>query len=345
MAVIKNRQLSLDTQVEKRESPWHAIGGIVCRLPSERSRGEGRMGFCIDLASAWANGERRARTCFRSTLTLGLSGGLLVGMVSLAASTATAADWRVYTSAGLGYSAAEGSADGRIIDNGGGQFPLGGSDTDVSPLLGGAVGLAVPMDQIAPIELPFGWRLPEWDVRAEIEAVGLRSYQFKTDPIQPGSQTAGPILTDLDTWSVMGNFWLDVPLRGLYKPISWTSARLFGRWRLRTLKKALDRTTLDMGVGVGVAHLDTTTTESGTRGTGDDYNFAWQAGVGLGYQLTDRVNLSLGYRYIDPGTAKYQLSGNGVDPNENSFFELDTDIHEARAAIRVDVWDFASPWR
>jgi opacity protein-like surface antigen len=296
------------------------------------------MGFGIDFGSAHKTGDR--------CLPTGLRVLVVLGVLWLLAPAATASDWRVYVSAGLGYSAAEGSADGRItLNNGGGLFELGGSDTDVSPLLGGAVGVAIPMDQIAPLELPRGWRLPDWDVRAEIEAVGLRSYQFKTDPIQPGSQTAGPILTELDTWSLMTNFWLDVPLRGLYKPISWTSARLFGRWRLRTLKQVLARTTLDMGVGVGMAHLDTTTTESGTRGTGDDYNFAWQAGVGLGYQLTDRVNLSLGYRYIDPGTAKYRLSGNGVDPNENSFFELDTDIHEARAAIRVDVWDFASPWR
>ena len=55
------------------------------------------------------------------------------------------------------------------------------------------------------------------------------------------------------------------------------------------------------------------------------------------------MNLSLGYRYIDPGTAKYRLSGSSV--LQPSFFKLDTEIHEARATLRVNAWYFASPWR
>jgi hypothetical protein len=264
----------------------------------------------------------------------------LAAVVLLVLALPASAEWRIYTSADLGYSVSKGEADGQVEFANGLTVPLGGNDTDVSPFLGGAIGLAIPMDEIASFEMPRGWRLPDWDVRAEIEAIGLRNYKYKTDSIGANS---GDLLTELDSWSVMSNFWLDVPLRGLYRPISWTSARLFGRWRLRWLKHALDRTTFDLGGGVGVANLDVDTQESATNGSGDEYNFAWQVGAGFGYQLTDRVKLAVGYRYLDPGTAKYRLKEGGVQ--QDSFFELDPEIHEARATLRVNVWDFDVPWR
>jgi hypothetical protein len=37
------------------------------------------------------------------------------------------------------------------------------------------------------------------------------------------------------------------------------------------------------------------------------------------------------------------LSGDGALPG--SSFEIDPEIHEARATLRVDLYDFASPWR
>jgi len=211
---------------------------------------------------------------------------LAVGLLALP--RAAGADWRIYTSGDLGYSISKGEASGQVVIAQ--TIGLGGSSTDVSPLLGGAVGLAVPMDEIAPIELPRGWHLPSWDVRGEIEAVGLRNFKYTTDPIVTNE---GRIVTEIDCWTVMGNFALDVPLRGLYRPISWTSARLFGRWRLRTLKEILDRTTFEVGAGIGVASLDAKTQESQTRGRETAYNFAWQAGGGFAYSLTDRVSLTL----------------------------------------------------
>jgi opacity protein-like surface antigen len=273
-----------------------------------------------------------ARTGLRA---LAMALGALAGMAQPAS-----ADWRLYAAGDLGYSVSEGSASGEVEI--GPTFDLGGDDTAVSPLLGGAFGLAVPMDEIAPLELPRGWRLPDWDVRAEIEAVGLREYKYSTDPIVTGE---GKVQTKLETWSLFTNFSLDVPLRGLYRPISWTSARLFGRWRLRTLKLILDRTCFSPVAGIGVANLDAKTQEAVTNGSEEVYNFAWQAGAALGYRVTDRVVLSLGYRYIDPGTAKYRLRDGGVPQDSDSFIKIDPDIHEARASVRVEFWDFASPWR
>ena len=266
--------------------------------------------------------------------------GLGAAVIAILLAAPAAAEWRVYGAADLGFSVSKGKASGEVeIAQ---IFTLGGSDTDVSPFIGGAVGLAVPMDEISAWELPRGWRLPDWDIRLEAEATGLRDYKFTTDSIAP---TSGPIQTELKSWSVMSNLWIDVPLRGLYRPISWTTARLFGRWRLRTLKHFLDRATFVPGVGIGVASLDVKTREDQTRGSREVYNFAWQAGAGLGYQLTDRVNLGIGYRYFDPGTAKFRLRGGGVPAGSDSFFKFNPEIHEARATIRVELWDFASPWR
>ncbi len=261
--------------------------------------------------------------------------GLAASVIALLLAAPATADWRIYVSGDLGFSVAIAEASGQVDI--GGIRPITGEDTAVSPSLGGAVGLAVPMDEIAAWELPRGWRFPDWDVRLEAEAIGLRNYKFLTDRL---ALMTGSIPSEIDSWTVMTNLWVDVPLRGLYKPISWTTARLFGRWRLRTLKQVLDKTTFVPGVGVGVAYLDAKAQEDLTRGSTETYNFAWQAGAGFGYQLTDRVNLGVGYRYLDVGSAKFAFTGGGV---AQGFMKLDPEIHEARATLRVEVWDFASP--
>ena len=54
----------------------------------------------------------------------------------------------------------------------------------------------------------------------------------------------------------------------------------------------------------------------------DDYNFAWQAGFGAGYALTDNVTFDAGYRYVDYG-----------DFTEDSV-KVDTSAHELYAGLR-----------
>lgn len=266
----------------------------------------------------------------------------LTGLAVLTLATPAAAQWSVYSSADLGFSIADATGDG-TIDTAGGTFTLGGDDTDVSPFLGGAIGLRVPLSEATP------WSTPRWlegfALREELEIVGLRNYKLSTDPPeQNGTPVAsgGKTITEIDTWSVMVNTWLDVPLDGLYRPISWTSARLFGRWRLRTLKQILERTTISGGAGIGATFLDVETNQGGTRGDDKTNEFAWQAGAGIGYQLSDRVNLSFGYRYIDPGSVDMGLSGDGA--LSGSDFEIDPEIHEARATLRVEIFDFVNPW-
>lgn len=73
-----------------------------------------------------------------------------------------------------------------------------------------------------------------------------------------------------------------------------------------------DRLTCYLGAGIGgggyrfgvnqvLPVLDTTVTGVGTVG-----GFAWQAGCGLGYALTERITLDLGYRY-------FEIAGGGVN--------------------------------
>ncbi len=266
--------------------------------------------------------------------------GRIVAAIALLMTAAVAApaqaDWRVYASGDLGYSALRGSVKGFL--NVGTGVTFKGADTTVSPLIGGAVGLAAPMNEAVVWQLPWHWRFPDWQVRAELEAIGLRDYDVITRPVIEG--VTGPVVSKVESWSLMTNFFLDVPLRGLYRPISWTSSRLFGRWRLRLLKDVLDRTTFDIGAGIGLASLDITTREESNRASTEVYNFAWQAAAGFSYQLTDRVDLTLGYRFIDPGDAHYRFQ-NLVD----SDIAIDTEIHEARAGLRFAFYDFASPWR
>ncbi len=258
-------------------------------LDNQGGEGNSRRG---GLAAMWSEGFDAA--------------GRVVAAIALLMATAAVApaqaDWTVYASGDLGYSALKGSVDGFLNQGPGRAF--NGNDTTVSPLIGGAVGLAVPMNEAMAWQLPWHWQLPDWRVRAELEAVGLRDYDVITKPI---ANNTGPVVTVVESWSLMTNFFLDVPLRGLYRPISWTTSRLFGRWRLPLLKDTLKRTTLDVGFGVGVAGLDVTTREDVNRGSTTEHNFAWQVGAGFSYDLTDRVDLTLGYRYIDPGDASYEF--------------------------------------
>ena len=49
------------------------------------------------------------------------------------------------------------------------------------------------------------------------------------------------------------------------------------------------------------ASVDLDTTDNVSAGKESSLNFAWQAGVGLDYQLTDTTTFSLGWRYVSMG--------------------------------------------
>jgi outer membrane protein OmpA-like peptidoglycan-associated protein len=95
--------------------------------------------------------------------------------------------------------------------------------------------------------------------RTELEG-GYRQNDFAT---------TGPVDTDIQEWSVMLNVLYDIHL---------TQAM-----------------TLSFGAGAGA---DFAEADAGPLGSADDWNFAYQGIAGLSYALSDRLDLTLNYRYF-----------------------------------------------
>lgn len=225
--------------------------------------------------------------------------------------------WIGFTASAVAHAAGELYLGGNLaisggsVDSGGSTpfFSNTGSDSDSSPSFSGAFGFEVPMNQMLPVDWNTG--LPSWHVRSEIEGVGGIDYEFTT-------QGAEPYHTDVTAWSLLTNLWIDFPV---HEPIGW----LFGRIPI------LEPLTLYGGAGIG---LGSTTADVSNVASGKDtvYDFAWQAGTGLSYELTRRVSVSAGYRYFDLPDADIDLSV-GSTPFGN--LTLDLASHEFVAALRV----------
>lgn len=69
---------------------------------------------------------------------------------------------------------------------------------------------------------------------------------------------------------------------------------------------------LGAGAGTTNVQLDQVTDSSGFTRDGSDNVFAYQAGAGLGYDVTQRLALTLGYRYLE--TAKAHFDGAAGTP-------------------------------
>ena len=85
------------------------------------------------------------------------------------------------------------------------------------------------------------------------------------------------------------------------------------------------------GVNQQFPVLDTTVTGASTVG-----GFAWQAGGGLGYTLTDRITLDLGYRFfaVDGGNVTAQVTQTNI-PIDTTSFGSSFSASELFFAIRI----------
>lgn len=266
----------------------------------------------------------------------------MIAAVCLVAGPASAT-WQLYASGEFGYSIDKGKVSGSAdaLGNGIDEF-FSGKDNDVSPMLGGSFGVEIPMFELTPWRMPYDIRLPDWPVRIEIEISGLRDYELKTDGFFAGGGTSDSFNTDVKLWTFMTNVWLDMPLKGLYRPISATSGFLFGQPRLPWFRRFLQPATMYAGLGIGFSHLDVDASEPNFEGSDKKYDFAYQFGTGFGYQLTDYVNLGVGYRYIKPSKIKMKLSDDADRPGK---LQVSNDIHEIRFSVRIRVFDLPYPWR
>lgn len=216
----------------------------------------------------------------------------------------------LYLSGGIGNSAGGGS--GSVETD---FFEADGDDVDASPAYGGSFGLAFAMDEALPQIKSF--ELPSWIVRTELEFLMGRDYELRTD----GAGVNDFFLSEVDAWTLMPNATLEVPVRSA---VSW----LFGRIPI------LEPMNLYGNAGIGTAHIGLDTSDTNSSGSSSGFNFAWQAGAGITYTLTDTTSFTLGWRYLSLGTAEAELSGiqGGGD------YELELSSHEVVTGLRVNFY-------
>ena len=86
------------------------------------------------------------------------------------------------------------------------------------------------------------------------------------------------------------------------------------------------------GMGVSLLKLTEKATDSAWKQNNKSYNFAWQVGAGVAYDLTRNIALDAGYRYINAGAAVAERRSYG----EYGFdkFKFDTAAHEIYLGAR-----------
>jgi hypothetical protein len=193
-------------------------------------------------------------------------------------------------------------------------FDAKSDDVDSSPAYGGTFGLAFAIEEALPQTKSF--EASSWIVRTELEFLTGRDYEFRTD----GANTDN-FFAEVDVWTLMPGVSLDIPLR---TPVSW----LFGRVPI------LEPMTLNAGAGLGVASVDLSVSDNASAGSESGLNFAWYAGLGLGYALTDTTTLTLGWRYTSLGETEADLVG---IPGGGSY-ALDLSSHEIVSGVRIDFY-------
>ena len=265
--------------------------------------------------------------------TLRLASTLLV--VSICAPSLALADWTVYVAGHLGIATGKGDVAG--INTGG--FPFDAEDRDSSPMMSGAAGLSIPMDELMAWKLPYGLELPDWPVRPEVEFTGLRDFEYRT-LLNPGASFDDVWVSTSSSWSIMVNNWFDVPGTILTRPLAWTF-----QTRKASVKRVLEPITMYAGAGVGTAQIDIEAISTfPEQASGSDWKFAWQVGTGVGYQLTPFVNVDLGYRFFKTREVEPTLLDPAGNPQPGTFYGLTERVHEFRAGLRVNVYSFTSPW-
>jgi hypothetical protein len=257
-----------------------------------------------------------------------------VGMASVAS-----ADVNVYAAPQLGISGGVVDTDGRAVNPGPTVF-FSGSDSDSTALIGLAVGLEMPMNEIVPREWLADARLPNWPVRFELEAVGLREYDLKTNGSGPGDY-----FSEIKATTTLVNTWVDVPLLTTWRPVQY----LFGLGRQPRLRRWLEPGSLYLGAGIGFTALEINGTDNIFRGKDDLIDFAWNVGAGVNYALSDRVTISAGYRYVglgaNVGSQEVDLVMVPGGPRTSDSLEYDLQVHELRVAIRITLFSFRGVWR
>lgn len=217
----------------------------------------------------------------------------------------------LYLAGSMFVSTVEGSSGGST-DFG---FSPSGSDSDSSPVWGGALGFELGLDE--PLPRASEWPMAPWKLRVELEGLGGRDYELRT-------KGGDGFFSDTVSWTVMQNLWLDVPLSGAV-------TSLLGR------VPVLEPLSFYAGAGLGLAINEMKTTDNVSKAKTTSYGMAWQGGAGLGYAFTDLVTFNIGYRYQDLGRVASNLKTDpALDPIGR--FKLDLAAHELTTGLRLSFY-------
>jgi len=267
---------------------------------------------------------------------LAYAGAMAIWLAVGALPASAAEPSELYFKGDIGVSFGTGDATGR---NDGLARTNSGEDEDASPVYGVALGVRFAMNRA----LPWRWRtpemripywpgrhiecggeesgFPEWPVSFELEHLRGRNYDYDTRSFAPRD----PYRAEVDSWTTTGNLRLDVPVRSAVQ-------QLFGR------VPVLDPLSVYLTAGAGVAYNELEASQALSRGTDESYELAWQGGVGFGYQLTERVRWSAGWRYVDMGSVEATLTDNASPANRTGSYSADLRAHEFATSLTFAFW-------
>ena len=132
-------------------------------------------------------------------------------------------------------------------------------------------------------DIAFGVRLKNF--RPEIELVDVPRYHLRKEGLD----------TEIEQQRYMLQFYYDLPIRSALRPF--------------------------INLGAGASYIDVTSKDLGVSESGDDITFTWNAGLGLGLNVTRHLSFDLGYRYIDAGKAQFFKGSESVKvQNHEGYF-------------------------
>ena len=189
----------------------------------------------------------------------------------------------------------------------------GGSDggaLDFDTGWAGLVTFGYGFDNNWRIELEGGYRSNDFDVAfggpSRMTGDLVSAPWVSDEPIFAGKQPTG----SLDEWTAMVNFIYDIPLA--------------------------EKIDLSLGVGVGVdfSNLEVAGLED------SDTNFAYQAIVGVNYEISKRLDLTLTYRYLNVDAPSYSAE---VFKDVYTANLEDIEKHTVTVGLRYDLYEDAEP--
>jgi hypothetical protein len=216
-----------------------------------------------------------------------------------------------------------------------------GSSEDATTVYGGALGAVFPMNAALPwkMRMPgFGvpyWpgrelrfregdemSFPAWPVRLEVEHLRGRSAHLTTPSFNPFDAYR----LDVKSWTLMGKLRVDLP-------ISPPVQAVYGRVPF------LEPFSLYGGAGAGIAETEFAVSTGLLAGSKTRQRFSWQADAGVGYELSDHVKLSVGWRYIDFGQAQTDL----IDQSSTNRGRYSIDLAANEFTTSLTVWFWRLP--